>query len=320
MKKNLTPLVQFLFGIFVVVIVAAGINEVGFNTASGGPQRKFYVSIAGGNDSTGMRGRPDYPFQTLAAVQTNTVAGDTVEIGPGVYLGPTNVLYKTNVTFKLDPATRIGDGTTNIICLTNGTMIISGRGQLLGDIILTNSHLIAECGLFGINTSTRGIFVGTSSSQRSSMKIDCDVCYTLFDATTNLDFSVNCDLCAGSGQLFPGARLHGTINCRRFGMAGTVTDDANNDPLTQFVVNCAVADLDFNAGMQFAGAESYVIHSGIIKVTGALTGGSAPAFFVPSGTLISTFDTQHLKGSWNTNTTIALPNEPRTPYYDQIGF
>jgi hypothetical protein len=96
----------------------------------------LFVDAAGGNDSTGMRGRADLPFATLAAAYgaTGVTAGDIIHIGPGTFEISAPQFIPTGVSVW-----GAGQGVTKLSYTGKGGLCIQpGSDSLFGNLSIVN--------------------------------------------------------------------------------------------------------------------------------------------------------------------------------------
>ena len=121
-----------------------------------------FVDAVNGNDSTGLRGRSDLPFLTLAAAKTAASSGDTITVRPGSYSG-TNLL-KDGVNWYFYPGGTVtqtsGSGIFDDTSSgANGsvTSVIGGSGRFISNAYVIKSNAPAS------NITLNADFIGGSN-------------------------------------------------------------------------------------------------------------------------------------------------------------
>lgn len=102
---------------------------------------KLFVST-NGSDISALRGRSDYPFGSIAAAFTNSVAGDTIIIGQGTFTNDTD-LYNLSVSQLPANVTVRGEGRgrTFVNGRINNSVWHLGNSNIIADMTLTNVWL-----------------------------------------------------------------------------------------------------------------------------------------------------------------------------------
>lgn len=126
--------------------IGAGISGVAVS-------KTLYVDTAG-NNSTGLRGRLDKPFLTIAAAVAAGSAGDVIEVGPGTFAGTASIVLPANVSLN-------GSGAevtiiTSTVDLGTGPIIIPGNNSRISNLTIQGT---AAAGVFqaplGSNTGNQ---------------------------------------------------------------------------------------------------------------------------------------------------------------------
>lgn len=91
-----------------------------------------YVDALYGNDSTGLRGYKNLPFQTIVAAVTAASNGDTIHVRPGTYNEIDLIGAKTSINFHFELGAKViytGAGTDAIFDATGCTTLrVTGYG------------------------------------------------------------------------------------------------------------------------------------------------------------------------------------------------
>lgn len=127
----------------------------------------LWVDAVNGNDLTGVRGRQDKPYLTLASAQTAASSGDCIHVRPGAYT-ITASLGKNGVNWWFEYGTTVTFSTTDNDFINTGVFHLSGFaatckiGGYGSFIRTTTAH---TTGTFSV-----GIHCGASAG---SMEVEC---------------------------------------------------------------------------------------------------------------------------------------------------
>lgn len=139
------------------------------------PQASRVFVSKGGSDATGLRGRLDKPFLTLAAAKAAATAGDTIFVAPGTYAE--NNLLKDGVNWHFDagaivsftdPGSGTGYGIFDDRASGAATCKITGDG-----VFLWSGGIIGDTSNFDFrgNVNCLGTIVVTSPD--TSIQLEC---------------------------------------------------------------------------------------------------------------------------------------------------
>jgi len=150
-----------------------------YPTAFGLAITNMVVVVSNGNDSTGLRGRPDRPFATIAAARDAATNGDLILVRPGTY-NSTNIL-KSNIRIHGEAGAVIEVTNTNakIISDTNAVITnayVTGAFKFVYkqwespavnhapiEMLRTNSEFRIECDSIYVTTNTPHSDAGLSA-------------------------------------------------------------------------------------------------------------------------------------------------------------
>jgi hypothetical protein len=282
----------------------------------------YFVDVTNGNNSTAVKGRPDFPWQSLQTAQTVMSSGDVCVVADGTY---TTGIWKVGCAFELGRGVSISVTTPALaVGATNGTMFVTGGMSVQGDYFQTNADVtFVNAGALLFNVDQNHGLSAAGSANYATW--GCSLLYFLIDETTNLNLAVNCDSVLNFGQLYPGAHVNAKIMCRAFlidsGFGGVL--DANSDANSRIDVLADTFDVDFASAFQFQGSVSKLwnIHANLYRLANVPTVGAS--LTLNGGVLTTAMNSGMVSNTILNGVTIdtstTLPNEPRSKYYDVIG-
>lgn len=187
----------------------------------------LYVDGVNGNDGTGLTGRQDKPFLTIAAAITASTTNNVIVINPGTY-AESSLAPKNLTTLYFTPGAIINSSAAAHIftCTTNIQFDIRGYGEFTMSntgafsVFNVNSSSVSknyrfECSK-AINTSTNtssSVFANSSSGSNIDLNVETATAQTIGQSII---------LCSGSGATFSGL-INTFSGCNGYTAAGNRT-------------------------------------------------------------------------------------------------
>lgn len=193
-----------------------------------------WVDVVNGNNGTGISGRQDLPFATIAAAQAVAASGDIIIIRPGSYtatnLGKAGVRYHFEDGAIVTAAGNMWVNTGAISYSVTGDGHFSASSSVLYTNAVAGSVIYFEC-KYAIGTGAGSRTIWLFGSADVTMHIKTDLVLSGLEATIRIDgatarLNLVCDRLIGVGGLI--------------GFSGTVTANTLcNVTARQFIYNAA---------------------------------------------------------------------------------